>query len=196
MSNFWWCRCFVGLAGLQHSLSLLSGSDEVSNAKIGLQPAWVTGSPFLTGAHFLSTSLFRSYLPTLPQPGEVARGRLAGWRSGGWGRGGGRGRGWIIGPKTGLNFGQSRLDKALSCCLLCLASHSETVIQQSSLQRTPRRTEPLPRATRLKITKFLGIFTNILVFPQKWLDLRRRRVGIRCFEASVAGNKQMVAGRL
>ena len=171
-------------------------SDKVSNAKIGFQPAWVTGSPFLTGAHFLSTSLFRSYLPTLPEPEEVARGRLAGWRSGVWGGVGGRGRGRIIGPKTGLNFGQSRLHKALSCCLLCLASHSETVIQQSSLQRTPRRTKPLPRARRLKITNFLGIFTSIRVFPQKCPDLRRRRVVSRCFEACVAGNKQMVAGRL
>ena len=139
----------------------------IKNAKTGFEPAWVTGSPFLTGAHFLSTSLFRSILPTLPDPQEVARGRLVGWRSVVCGRGGRRGRGWIILPKTGLNFGQSRLYKALSCCLLCLASHSETVIQQSSLQRTPRRTEPLPRATRLEITNFPGLSTNIMFSPQK-----------------------------
>ena len=117
----------------QHSRSLFSGSDEVSNAKIGFQPAWVTGSPFLTGAHFLSTSLFRSNLPTLPEPQEVARGRLAGWRSVVWGRCGGRGRGWIISPKTGLNFGQSRLYKALSCCLLSLASFTVKPLSNSRL---------------------------------------------------------------
>ena len=119
------------------------------------------------GSSASTIELFRSILPTLPDPQEVARGRLVGWRSVVCGRGGRRGRGWIILPKTGLNFGQSRLYKALSCCLLCLASHSETVIQQSSLQRTPRRTEPLPRATRLEITNFLGFSTNIMFSPKK-----------------------------